>query len=303
MVAAAAAENACDHVMQFLPSDLSMSFLQMQHDLHSELSPESACGGLVNGLNGDPLTFFNNNCKYHIHGSECARPIPDVMAEHPGLDGYCYFSDVAWYIHYDPPTDDLVKGVYEWLLEHRKDYKGLNNGPLVTFHHNGKAIKSHIDAVNYVYDDLYSYSLKLLQGQGRTVDQLKDPAAWKELTRAKCQEIQETYHFTNDELVLGDILDMNMPITAMSHCSAGYKLPPELHVPYVTEKAEYHSITDCKKITDREYARHHYMKCLMGIDNAAADAAYCFGRGCLLDGGTRIGHFADCPFDLEKEGV
>ena len=57
------------------------------------------------------------------------------------------------------------------------------------------------------------------------------------------QEIQETYQFTNDELVLGEILaahlqfahrfqmvsvashvvkDMNMPLMAMSHCSAGW---------------------------------------------------------------------------------
>ena len=33
--------------------------------------------------------------RYHSHGDECARPIPDVMAEHPGMDGFCYFSDAG----------------------------------------------------------------------------------------------------------------------------------------------------------------------------------------------------------------
>ncbi|CAL1158274.1 unnamed protein product [Cladocopium goreaui] len=157
---------------------------------------------------------------------------------------------------------------------------------------------------NYVYDDLYGYSLGVLQGQGRTVEQLKDPAVWNELARAKCEEVQKIHQFTNDELVLADILDMNLPIMAMSHCSAGWEMLPEMRAnPYITKKAEYHSITDCKKITDREYARHHYMKCLLGINNAAADAAYLFARACLLDGGSRIGHFSECPFDLEVEGV
>eukprot|EP00438_Fugacium_kawagutii_P004225 Skav215957 [mRNA] locus=scaffold226:1004718:1009548:+ [translate_table: standard] len=43
------------------------------------------CGYLTNGI-GDPETFFNNNCKNHIHGDECNRPIPDIMAEHPGVE-------------------------------------------------------------------------------------------------------------------------------------------------------------------------------------------------------------------------
>ncbi|CAL1148454.1 unnamed protein product [Cladocopium goreaui] len=294
------AESTCDQ-------DFSMSFLQKQHVL--ELRTEATeCGHLINGSVGDAAKFYNNNCKYHSHGDECSRRIPDVMAEHPGMDGFCYFSEVASYIRYSPPSNDprhFINSAFRGVIGLRTPtYKGLNTGPVVTFHHDGKAFTSHMDSENYVYDDLYGYSLGVLQGQGRTVEQLKDPAVWNELARAKCEEVQKIHQFTNDELVLADILDMNLPIMAMSHCSAGWEMLPEMRAnPYITGKAEYHSITDCKKITDREYARHHYMKCLLGINNAAADAAYLFARACLLDGGSRIGHFSECPFDLEVEGV
>eukprot|EP00435_Cladocopium_sp_Y103_P061761 s779_g23.t1 len=294
------AESTCDQ-------DLSMSFLQKQHALEIR-TERTECGYLINGSLGDVATFFNNNCKYHSHGDECSRPIPDVMAEHPGMDGFCYFSDVAMYIQYSPPSNDpraRIKDAFGGAIGLRgPGYKGLNTGPMVTYHHNGKAIISHMDSENYVYDDLYGYSLGLLQGQGRTVEQLKDPAVWDELARAKCEELQKIHQFTHDELVLGDILDMNMPLMAMSHCTAGWEMNAGLrNSPYVTEKAQYHNSTDCKKVTDREYARHHYMKCLLGINNAAGDAAYLFARACLLDGGSRIGHFSECPFNLEIEGV
>lgn len=89
---------------------------------------------------------------------------------------------------------------------------------------------------------------------------------WNELARAKCEEVQKIHQFTNDELVLADILDMNLLIMAMSHCSAGWEMLPEMRAnPYITKKAEYHSITDCKKITDREYARHHYMSTALSL--------------------------------------
>lgn len=270
------------------------------------MTTRPACGHLISGSEGDPATFFNNNCKYHIHGDECKRPIPDVMAEHPDMDGYCYFSEVAMYINYSPPSDDpnqFVTGPLAGCISLRSEYKGLNTGPLVTYHFNGKDIKTRIDSENYIYDDLYGYSLGLLQGQGRTVEQLRNPAVWEELAKVKCQELQDTYNFKHEELILEDILDMNMPLMAMSHCSAAFALPVSLRFPYVTDKAKYHSITDCQSVTSREFARHHYMKCLMGTHNAAADAAYLFARACLLDNGTRISHFADCPFDLEKEAA
>ena len=45
----------------------------------------------------DPQANFpcSNNCRLHTHREDCYRPIPDVMAEHPGEDGYCYFNGAS----------------------------------------------------------------------------------------------------------------------------------------------------------------------------------------------------------------
>lgn len=286
-------------------SSSSTFFLQTQQMLRQRTSTE--CGYLVNGSLGDALTFNNNNCKYHIHGNDCHRPIPDVMAEHPGVDGFCYFNAVAMYIYYSPPSSDpdqYVKSAWSGVTGLRLTgaYHGLNSGPSVVYHFEGKEIHDHIDVEHYIYDDIYGYSLGVLQGQGRTLEQLRNPAVWEELTRENCKEIQDTYQFTKDELVLEDILDMNMPILAMSHCAGGLALPfPMSSVSYVTEKAEYVSPSDCKAITPKEFARHHYMKCLLSIRHAAHDTAYLFARACLRheNGTASIGHFSQCPFDLE----
>ena len=62
----------------------------------------------------------------------------------------------------------------------------------------------------------------------------------------------------------------------------------------VLEKAKYHSSQNCQPITARDFAKHHYIKCLLGYPNAASDAAYLLARACLI--GNHIGHFTDCPY-------
>mmetsp|Transcript_130344 Transcript_130344/g.239702 ORF Transcript_130344/g.239702 Transcript_130344/m.239702 type:complete len:351 (-) Transcript_130344:112-1164(-) len=254
------------------------------------------CGYLLNE-EGDPDTFQNNNRKYHSRGPEFYRSIVDVMAEHPGEDGFCYFNASAMYIGYNPEPPDFVNHSALSILFLRSldwEYAGLNTGPRVTFHIEGETPTSHIDSPDYAYDDLYGYSLGYLQGQGLDTSKITNAAEWEALSAEQCDKFQQEYNFTKDELILNDLLDSNLPILAMSYCSTGIPLPKYMMVPYVTEKAEYHSAQDCKVITRREFARHHYMKCVLGHKNAGAEMSYSHARACLLDG-NRIGHFEECP--------
>ena len=141
--------------------------------------------------------------------------------------------------------------------------------------------------------DLYGYSLGYLQGQGLSIDLVRNSTAWIAASKQKCDEIQQTYNFQNHELVLADWLDYNAVINAKVACAAKQ---PAMGDSAVLEKAKFKSVDDCEPVTARDFAKHHYIKCLLGYPNSASDGAYLNVRACLLDGGTRIGHFSDCPF-------
>lgn len=168
-------------------------------------------------------------------------------------------------------------------------------GPKVTFNFDGLEITSHMDSAHYLYDDLYGYSLGYLQGQGLTSEMMMNSSMWISLAEEKCNKIQEKYNFQNEELILADWLDDNIVINTRVSCAAKMPIPPD--VPQnIRDAAKYKSVDDCEPVTRREFAKHHYIKCLLGYQNAASDGAYLNMRACLLDGGTRIGHFSECPY-------
>jgi len=246
---------------------------------------------------GDVKTLFNNNYKYHTHKDDFNKSIVQVMREHPGVDGYCYFNASALYIQYKGDKD-YEKEVASSVLGLRtgNKYEGVNSGKLVTFDWEGETVSTHKDLDHYLYDDLYGYSLGFLQNQGLDTSLMANASAWEELSRQQCEKIQAKYQFAEEELVFMDLLDDNLPIFAKCHCAAGESLPLFLRLaPSVTKRANYHSPKSCERITKREFAKHHYMKCVLGYKNSAADMAYLHGRACLLKGG-RIGHFTDCPW-------
>eukprot|EP00930_Biecheleria_cincta_P012267 TRINITY_DN11584_c0_g1_i3.p1 TRINITY_DN11584_c0_g1~~TRINITY_DN11584_c0_g1_i3.p1 ORF type:complete len:308 (+),score=24.20 TRINITY_DN11584_c0_g1_i3:49-972(+) len=267
----------------------------LQSDVHKH-KRDQQCGHLIEGCPGDPATFMNNNAICHTNRALFSRSIVDVMREHPGEDGFCIFNASAMYILYSPQPPDYVAFAIAGILGLRDpSYKGLNTGALVTFHWEGTSVTTHADLDHYLYDDLYEFSLGYLQNQGLDTSKMSDPQAWEELSRQQCEQVQATYQFRDEELIFNDLLDSNLPIHAQCHCAAGVPLPIAMQVPYVTEKADYHSPSDCKPITKREFARHHYMKCVLGYPNSASDMAYLNGRACLLPG-NRIGHYTACPY-------
>lgn len=280
--------------------EAATAFLQMgMHSKNARNKEVQKCGHLIPGCPGDPLKFFNNNEICHSNRADFSRSIAEVMREHPGEDGYCYFNASAMYIAYGGEVPDYVESVKGGILGLRTpDYKGLNTGPLVTINWEGESVSTYADLNHYLYDDLYGFSLGMLQNQGIDTSKMSDPQAWQDVSQQHCEQIQAKYNFSDDELIFNDLLDSNLPILAQCHCAAGVELPIYMRVPYVTEKAGYKSPTDCKTITKREFARHHYMKCVLGYENSAGDMAYLHGRACLLPG-NRIGHYTECAYSPE----
>lgn len=283
-----------------LESDDMVSLLQTRADLRGKSgqthNASEQCGYLVGGL-PDFLSMGGNNGRVHSHGADFSKSLVQVMAEHPGVDGYCYFNDAAIYIQYVPDPRDYV-------AESRGGVEGLAqtspltaNAPESTYRWEGPPVKTRVLRMHYVYDDLYGYSLGFLQGQGIDTALIFNSTAWEELSAQKCSEIQQEYQFRDDELVFNDLLDHNLPILVESCCAAG--IPPDavLLAPGVKKGSGYNGPDDCRPPTRREFALHHYMKCVLGHKNSAADMAYVHTRACLLEGG-RIGHEEECPFNL-----
>eukprot|EP00438_Fugacium_kawagutii_P023619 Skav205975 [mRNA] locus=scaffold442:900038:901002:- [translate_table: standard] len=266
----------------------------MNHETSAGQKSLKNCGHIV-GDQCDPSANFpcSNNCPIHTHGHDCYRPVTQVMAEHPGEDGYCYFNFTGFWVNPVSDDPDFEQSAIGGILGLRgPDYKGLHTGPNVTYHFDGKVITSQMDSSHYSYDDLYGYSLGYLQGQGLDASLVKNNTHWISIVAERCQEIQQTYNFKDEELVLADWLDDNQVLAAKVMCSAG--LPADGMGSAILEKAKWKSVDDCEPITPREFAKHHYVKCALGYQNAASDAAYLNLRACLI--GNHIGHFSDCPY-------
>jgi len=251
------------------------------------------CGG---DIYGDSSRFYGNNYQCHSHGQDFFKPLPVVMRAHPGMDGSCYFNASASYITYIPHPD-YIASCASAILGLRAQYKwtGTNTGPLAHFHWEGKPVSSYIDVPHYAYDDLYGFALGYLQGQGLNTSLMGNRFAWEELSAQKCREIQQTYQFKDEELILSDILSQNIPIFVKSFCASGLELPGWMTMPKLLQRSAYNSASDCKTVTLREFAQHHYMKCLLDRKTAAMDMSYLHGRACLL-ADNRIGHYSECPW-------
>lgn len=286
--------------------ECDMKMLQLDAKVSDRAKALRQCGHLTQAT-CDPHANYpcSNNCPIHTHGHDCYRPVTEVMAEHPGEDGYCYFNQTGfWVSPMASPEPDFMASSVLGILNLRAlpvdpaagyplSYQGLHTGPVLTYHFEGKIITTQADAPHYSYDDLYGYSLGYLQGQGLSSDLVRNSSAWIAASKQKCDEIQQTYNFQNHELVLADWLDYNAVISAKVACAARL---PAAGDSAVLEKAKFKSVDDCEPVTARDFAKHHYIKCLLGYPNSASDGAYLNVRACLLDGGTRIGHFTDCPF-------
>eukprot|EP00438_Fugacium_kawagutii_P002701 Skav218910 [mRNA] locus=scaffold328:464522:464937:+ [translate_table: standard] len=69
------------------------SRMSLDHETSAGQKSLKNCGHIV-GDQCDPSAndLCSNNCPIHTNGHDCYRPVTQVMAEHPGEDGYCYFN-------------------------------------------------------------------------------------------------------------------------------------------------------------------------------------------------------------------
>jgi len=228
--------------------------------------------------------------------SDLVRPIREVLAEHPGVNGFCYFAGAEAWISQQAPEPDYVQSSKAAVLGMRNNVAmpgtctmsyPEGQGPLKTAHFEGGTVSSHIDCNYYEYDDLYFYSLGWLKNQRLDGSLMSNATAWEALAREECDRLQEMFHFRDEEITMqkhgqrGD----NMVILAKSQvafsgkCQIIMKMPPS---------------RTCDPITSREFASHAYGKCLLGgAAGDAAEMAYAYSRACLLPGNI-IGHESAC---------
>ena len=187
--------------------------------LQVDVSMTDRCGRLLEER-CDPSANFpcSNNCPIHTHGADCYRSIPEVMAEHPGVDGYCYFNATAFWLIY-PGQMTMVEAANDAIKSIRgADYQGDSRGMPIHYRLVGdgesEEITSHMDSSHYLYDDLYGYSLGFLQGQGLPTQEMFNSTSWTARSQEMCARIQRTYQFSKEELVLADALDGNQALAA-----------------------------------------------------------------------------------------
>ena len=192
LLVTAAARHADD--VHFEDS-LEMKMLQLNTVVSQTTEHLRDCGHLL-----QPPVSFSNNCEIHTHGQDCYRPVPEVMAEHPGEDGYCYFNWTgSWVLPVRDREPNFEGSAATGILGLRSlHYEGFHGGPKIRWHFEGQELTTYLDATHYAYDDLYGYSLGYLQGQGLDSALVKNSSLWTSISEQKCKEIQQKYHFKND---------------------------------------------------------------------------------------------------------
>jgi len=202
------------------------------------------------------------------HSEDLYKYIPDVLAEHPGVDGFCYFERHAPWMSYTGPTQDYVASGQAGVLGMRHNrnmcpfFPGEGKGPLVLNSYEGVTLWSHVDCMHQTGDDKYCHALGWLRNQRLDFSLMSNKTAWEELAEQECRRMNETYHFTHEETTVGKHIDDQGVIWS----------DPQL--------------------TARNLNLHAFHKCALG--HAADEMAYCMTLSCLLPPGNVVGHGPWC---------
>lgn len=189
------------------------------------------------------------------HASDVFRPVREVLAEHRGVDGFCYFG---------------FRGFWSWAcaVAHRRQdytpfpavakYSASITGSLQTVHYDGGTFRSENHV--FLYQDLYCHANGWLQGQGLPHGLMGNYTAWSELAAAECRQ-----------------LDGRFPESQMSVIDMDTRM-----------EAEMQALQDAmdrgtEVPTTLDMRRHAAVKCAMG--GLGCDMAYCNAL-CLRSDGT-----------------
>jgi hypothetical protein len=215
------------------------------------------------------------------HPADTYRPIRQVLAEHPGLDGNCYYHWYANYLGDSPDYADMAKGTM-WQFS-----QNVGSGPIATYYMpNGEVFHSHQDNIwgNYRYDDMMCQQMGWLKGQrlDKHMDKLKDREAWLKVSEEECARLPKMIEGGIDDnstvYSIGYMADDNQRICIAADC---------LMQPLDAQ---------CTKATIHDWVTHLYPKCLLGgdrINGAAGQIAWCFARACVTEGNA-IKHGLEC---------
>lgn len=203
------------------------------------------------------------------HSKDLYRPIPTVLAEHPGVDGFCYFEFHAPWLAYTEHQnlDYRVEGMQQ--VKHMRAQPtmcpmdpGMDKGPLVDISYLGDSdmvtLHSHLDCMHMGGDDVYCHAMGWLKNQRFDDSLMSNRTAWEELAKQECNRFQQKYRFTEDEITIGKHVDDQNWI---------WKGPA------------------------RNLVLHAYHKCLLG--HGVDEMTYCQSLSCLLPGNV-VGHGGWC---------
>lgn len=208
------------------------------------------------------------------HSEDLYTPIPEVLAKHPGVDGYCYFEFHApWMVYNVPPASpdylEKGKGQVKYMRSNMcKDDPGMDKGPLTDIFYEGDnkeniVLHSHLDCMHMRGDDVYCHAVGWLRGQDPSLNfaLISNATAWEALADEKCKGLQQKYNFSAEEITLGRHID------------------------------DQGSVWDGPA---RSLVLHAYHKCLLG--HGVDEMTYCQSLACLLPG-NEVGHGSWCRAD------
>mmetsp|Transcript_116164 Transcript_116164/g.189202 ORF Transcript_116164/g.189202 Transcript_116164/m.189202 type:complete len:337 (-) Transcript_116164:83-1093(-) len=238
--------------------------------------------------------------------AELQMPIPLWQEKNPGVDGFCFFSNIAfWFPAGEPAPTDVPFDYYSWKNYWKdSDYGvlrdkpstwsreshqfcanyGAKDGPEVEISYDGIGFTwTHVRDCIDVVDDPYCYSLGWLKGQNLDdVMKLRNMTAMNAKAKSECENIQDEFRFVDEEVTVG------------RHVAS---------TPVYFRKAWCSLDGDCPGVTRRIHKEHVYTKCQIGAESghyAANEMSYCYHKACVLEG-NRVGHSSECKYDEDDD--
>mmetsp|Transcript_116157 Transcript_116157/g.189181 ORF Transcript_116157/g.189181 Transcript_116157/m.189181 type:complete len:334 (-) Transcript_116157:100-1101(-) len=235
--------------------------------------------------------------------AELQMPIPLWQEKNPGVDGFCFFSNIAfWFpagVDYDVPWDfGTWKNYWKYSgwgemvdkasrlgesSEMCGSY-GATYGPEVEISYDGIGFTwTHVRNCIDVIDDPYCYSLGWLKGQNLDdVMKLRNMTAMNAKAKSECENIQDEFRFVDEEVTVGRHVESTPVYFKKAWCSLD---------------------GNCPGVTRRIHKEHVYTKCQIGAESgryAVNEMDYCYHKGCVLEG-NRVGHSSECRYDEDDD--
>eukprot|EP00930_Biecheleria_cincta_P066267 TRINITY_DN5234_c0_g1_i2.p1 TRINITY_DN5234_c0_g1~~TRINITY_DN5234_c0_g1_i2.p1 ORF type:complete len:302 (+),score=45.18 TRINITY_DN5234_c0_g1_i2:56-961(+) len=235
---------------------------------------EGICGNM------DYKPVLRDVTKYYPGSSaekELERPLIEIRKEHGTEDLFNHFGLLNDWIN--PSSAFPPNSTYESLKQSLMTSSGTHFPTPVemTFKWDGNEIQTQQDHVCQAGDDPYCFANGWMKNQNLELlpPTFNDPEAYTRFAQDQCRQMNEKYHFDQDNITMLSHLRETNSMYEMSD-NACSLMPTKGALP-----------------TNRDFQKHAFVKCLM--NDAKTEIAYCYFRGCTLEG-NRIGHGDECDY-------